>query len=177
MMATRMPDPENPREQELELMRRLEEIYARGVAQTPADRAALVVAAELGTLSADAAFVATLSEDGATVEVSRVTPSSKAPVHLAFPIGAPYPLAEVFRRQAPLYIESNHQLACDHPGLARVDASDHACATIPLRAVDGRLLGAMNLGFANPHPFIDSERVAIQELGTRCAAALQDAQQ
>ena len=164
------------RENDGELLRRLEGIYASAGMLTPTDRAALVVAAELGSVSADAAFVATLSEDGARIEVSRVTPASETPVRLAFPANAPYPLAEVLRRQTALYIESNEQLACDHPGLVRVDAADHACATIPLRDPDGRVLGAMNLGFATPHAFGDSERDAIQALAERCAAALQDAQ-
>ena len=158
-----------------ELLRRLEEIYARDPTRTPADRAAIAVAAELESLSADAAFVATLSEDGAKIEVSRVTPYSEAPVHLAFPINAPYPLAAVLRRPAALFIESNEQLACDHPGLVRVDAADHACATIPLRGADDRVIGALNLGFEDPHAFTDAERDAIQELAGRCADTLERA--
>lgn len=170
-------DPErDARARELELLQRLEGIYASGGLLTPADQAALVVAAELESVSADAAFVATLSEDGARIEVSRVTAASVAPARLAFPINASYPLAEVLRGQTALVIASNEELACDHPGLVRVDAADHACATIPLRGTEGRLLGAMNLGFANPRAFSESDRAAIQALGRRCAAALQAAQ-
>ena len=171
-----MTDRQDSRRSDSELLQRLEGIYASAGLLTPTDRAALVVAAELGSMSADAAFVATLSEDGARIEVSRVTPASEAPVRLAFPANAPYPIAEVLRRQTALYIESNEQLACDHPGLVRVDAADHACATLPLRDPDGGLLGAMNLGFATPHAFSDAERTAIRALGKRCAAALQEAQ-
>ena len=158
-----------------ELLRRLEEIYARDAARTPADRAAIAVAAELESLSSDAAFVATLSDDGARIEVSRVTPYSEAPVHLAFPINAPYPLAAVLRRPAPMFIESNDQLACDHPGLVRVNDADHACATIPLRDAGDRLIGALNLGFEDAHAFGETERAAIQALAARCADALERA--
>jgi len=167
---------ESSREQDVELMRRLENIYAGGgVTPTPGDAAAIVAAAGLELLGADAGFVATLSEDGAAIEVSRVTPYSATPVHLAFPVDAPYPLAAVFRRKTELFIESNDQLACDHPGLVRMEETDHACATIPLRDADGRLLGALNLGFEDPRAFDDPERRAIQALAGRCAAALEQA--
>jgi GAF domain-containing protein len=145
------------------------------VSLTPGDAAALVAAAELASIGADAAFVATLSEDGTRVEVSRVTPDSEGPVYLAFPAAAPYPLAEVFRRQTDLFIESNEQLACDHPGLVRLEEADHACATIPLRGGEGLLLGALNLGFEQPHAFDDAERDAIQALATRCSTAFEQA--
>ena len=164
------------RARELDLLHRLEGIYAATKTLSATDRAALVVAAELVSVRADAAFVATLSEDRARIEVSRVTQHSEAPVRLAFPINAPYPLAEVLRRDTALFIESNEQLSCDHPGLVRVDAADHACATIPLRDAEGRLLGAMSLGFATPHAFGEAERAAIQALAVLCAAALKDAQ-
>jgi len=172
---TSPPDREGPNEQDLELLSRLEEIYATGALLTPADHAALVVAGELGSVSADAAFVATVSDDGARIEVSRVTPGSEGPVHLAFPLNAPYPLAAVLRRPAAMFIESNHQLACDHPGMVRVDAADHACATIPLRGADERLIGALNLGFDTPHAFSEAERAAIELVAERCADALEQA--
>ncbi len=171
-----MTDRQDSRQSDSELLQRLEGIYASAGLLTPTDRAALAVVAELGSVSADAAFVATLSDDGARIEVARVTPASEAPVRLAFPVNAPYPLAEVLRRQTALFIESNERLACDHPGLVRVEAADHACATVPLRGPGGRLLGAMNLGFATPHAFGDAERAAIEALGEKCAAALQDAE-
>ena len=161
--------------QDSDLLRRLEAIYAEGAARTPADRAALLVAAELESLNADAAFVATVSDDGSRIEVSRVTPYSEGPVHLAFPVNAPYPIAEVLRRPAAMFIESNEQLACDHPGLVRVDAADHACATIPLRDAHARLIGALNLGFEDPHAFGEAEREAIEAVAERCAHALEQA--
>ncbi len=162
-------------QQDTDLMRRLEAIYSDGGSRTPADRAALLVAAELESLRADAAFVATVSDDGTRIEVSRVTPYSEGPVHLAFPANAPYPLAEVLRRPAALFIESNEQLACDHPGLVRVEEADHACATIPLRDAEARVIGALNLGFEDPHAFGEAERVLIEAVAERCARELEQA--
>jgi GAF domain-containing protein len=155
-------------------MDRLEQIGALTKASA-GDRAALAIAAELERLGADAAFVATLSANGRTVDVSRVTPFSEHPARLAFPVEAPYPLAEVMRRGDPLFIASNEQLSCDHPGLIRIQDVDHACATIPLRDANGGLLGALNLGFEDPHEFSDAEREEIQLLADRCASVLAEA--
>lgn len=154
-----------------ELMRRLEAIY-ENAAPTPADAAALHAAAQLESLGADAAFVATLSEDRRTVDVARVTPYSDHPARLAFPVDAPYPLAAVIRNGAELFIESNEQLQCDHPGLVRVQDVDHACATLPLRDDEGTLIGALNLGFEDPHEFSDAEREQIHAIAARCAEIL-----
>lgn len=139
------------------------------------DRAALAIAAELERVGADAAFVATLSANGRIVDVSRVTQFSEHPARLAFPVEAPYPLAEVMRRGDSLFIASNEQLNCDYPGLIRIQHVDHACATIPLRDAGGRLLGALNLGFEEPHEFSEAERAEIELLAERCARVLEEA--
>jgi GAF domain-containing protein len=156
-------------------MERLEEIYAAAPGTgTPSEAVAMMVAPFLTEVGADAGFVGAVAADGRTIEVARVTPYSKAPVRLAFALDAPYPLAATIRRAQPLFIASNEQLACDHPGLIRVEAEDHACATMPLLAEDGELLGALNLGFEDPHEFTDEERTAIEQLAARCARAFDD---
>jgi GAF domain-containing protein len=154
-------------------MARLEDLYDDAAAAlSPSDVAAMLVADSLSSLKADAGFLGTVSTDGRTLEVARVTPASKRPVRLAFPLDSSYPLAVAVRERHALFIASNEQLACDHPGLIRVDAEDHACATIPLFAGDGRLLGAVNVAFADPHEFSDDERALIEQLAERCAAAM-----
>lgn len=155
-------------------MERLEQIAALTEASA-GDRAALAIAAELVRVGADAAFVATLSASGRTVDVSRVTPFSEHPARLAFPVDAPYPLAEVMRRGDSLFIASNEQLSCDHPGLVRIQDVDHACATIPLRDANGGLLGALNLAWEEPREFSDAEREELQLLAERCARVLEEA--
>lgn len=155
-------------------MDQLEEID--GLTEASAgDRAALAIATELARVGADAGFVATLSANGRIVDVSRVTRFSEHPARLAFPVEAPYPLAEVMRRGAAIFIASNEQLSCDHPGLVRIQDVDHACATIPLRDAGGRLLGALNLGFEEPHEFSEAERAEIELLAERCARVLEEA--
>jgi hypothetical protein len=158
-------------DEERELMARLETMYAL-VDAGALDAAAAVLAGRLSALGADAGFVATVSSDGRTIEVARVTPFSSAPVRLAFPVDAPYPLAAAIRRNEALFISSNDTLACDHPGLVRVRGEDHACATVPLRDLDGTVLGSANVSFEEPREFSDSDRTEIESLFAACAAAM-----
>jgi hypothetical protein len=154
-----------------DLMARLEAVYALGN-DGAREAAAAVLAGRLSAVGADAGFVATLSSDGRTLEVARVTPFSAVPVRLAFPVDAPYPLAAAIRSNEPLFISSNDTLACDHPGLVRIRGEDHACATVPLRDTDGAVVGAANLSFEDPREFTDRDRAEIQSLFAACAAAL-----
>jgi GAF domain-containing protein len=138
----------------------------------PEKLATAIVAASLPAIAADAGFVAVLADDGQTVNVLRVTPFSETPIRLTFPLDAPYPLAETIRIRQPLFIESNEQLACDHPGLVRIADEDHACATIPLVDDGGEILGALNLAFDEPHKFSDKELELIDVLGRECRQAM-----
>lgn len=156
------------------LLTHLEEIYST-FAETPADAAALLAARTLFALGAQDAFIATLSGDRSTIDVARVTSESERPSRLAIPVGASYPIAQVFRDGQELFIENNEQLRCDHPGLVRVRGEDHACATLALHDSDGTLLGALNVGFDRPHPFSDEERVALAALAEGCETILRAA--
>jgi hypothetical protein len=158
-------------DQERELMDRLESVYALA-GSGALEAAAAVLARRLGPLGADAGFVAIISEDRRTVEVARVTPFSDAPVRLAFPADAPYPLAAAIRRNEALFISSNDTLACDHPGLIRMRGEDHACATVPLRARDGAVLGSANVSFEEPREFSDLDRAELEALFAACAEAM-----
>jgi hypothetical protein len=154
-----------------ELMARLEAVY-RTAATGALDAAAGVLADRLSALGADAGFVATVTPDGRTIEVARVTPFSGAPVRLAFPADAPYPLAAAIRRNEPLFISSNDTLACDHPGLIRMRGEDHACATFPLRGDDGTVIGSANVSFEEPREFSDRDRTELESLFAACAGVL-----
>ena len=127
---------------------RLGEIYAAsGKDLAPAEHAAVRLRSTLTGMGADAGFVATLNGDGQTVDVVRVTPTSENFVRLAFPLSAPYPLAATLRHRQPLFIGSNLQMDCEHPGLVRMKAEDHACATLSLTVPVDVLVGAVNVTF------------------------------
>jgi GAF domain-containing protein len=135
------------------------------------DVAAIFLAEQLERVGADAGYIGTPGRND-MVEVARVTPFASRPVRLVFPADAPYPLVRALRTGSPMFIGSNEQLACDHPGLVRVVADDHACATLPLVGPDGGLLGSLNLGFEEPHEFSDEEREEITRIAERCGASL-----
>ncbi len=152
---------------------RLGEIYAAAdVARSPIESAAIRLRTRLTALGADAGFVATRNRDGRTVDVIRVTSASRNLVRLAFPITAPYPLAATLRNHQSLFIASNFQMECDHPGLTRIKAEDHACATLPLTDGDACVLGAINVTFENTHDFSQEEQVQIEKVATECSAIL-----
>jgi GAF domain-containing protein len=165
-------DQARNRHRERDVLDRLGAIYAPIAGSGPVDAAARFVAQGLELVGADAGFVATVAADGQTLEVIRVTPASDNLVRLAFPLGSPYPIAEAIRGRRAMFIASNEQLRCDHPGLVRVESDDHACATLPLFDERGDLLGAINVGFEDPHEFSDEERRVIEFLAERCATIL-----
>ena len=154
------------------------ETIQRGAAPATAEKslpeklAAVIVAESLPAIAADAGFVAVVEDDGQTVNVLRVTPFADAPIRLTFPLESPYPLAETIRRRQPLFIESNERLACDHPGLVRINEEDHACATLPLFDDDREILGALNLAFDEPHTFSNEELELIEVLARECRQAM-----
>jgi GAF domain-containing protein len=162
-------------ERQLELLRGLSDVTSElSQASTPDEVAAALLGSGMATLGADAGFVGRIGPDG-TLEVLQLAGYATAPARFELPADAPYPLAEAVRRGEPLFIASNEQLACDFPGLSRITADDHACATVPLTA-EGRIVGALNIGFSEPRPFTEDEIELIGELGRRCAQALLRAQ-
>lgn len=131
---------------------------------------AAIVGECLAPLDADAGFVATIGEDGA-LDVARVTQFAETPVSLVFPLDAPYPIAATMRTGQPLFIASNQAL-CEHPGLVRVKSEDHACATQPLFDENGEVIGALNIGFDDPHEFSEQELRRLGFLAHECAVAM-----
>ena len=154
-------------------LERLAEIYGTSHgARIPSEWAAACLRVALTSLNADAGFVATLTADGRTVEAIRVTPASESFVRLAFPATSPYPLAATLRHRQTLFIGSNVELGCDHPGLTRLNAEDHGCATVALTDADGLLLGAINVAFDEPHEFTAEDRATIERVAGECSAIL-----
>jgi hypothetical protein len=102
------------------------------------------------------------------IDVYRVTAFSGNVVRLTVPAAAPYPLAHAIRTREQLFIASNEQLRCDHPGLVRVEPADHACATVVLLAPAGEMLGALNVAWEDPHEFTGDERLLIDVVARRC---------
>jgi GAF domain-containing protein len=139
-----------------------------------AEAAAECLATELRAIGADAGYVGVVDVAGRRIDVARVTPFCETPVQLEIALDSRYPIAEAVRTGAEIVIASNDDLLCRHPGLVRVDAYDHACATLPLRR-GGEIVGAVNVGFEDPHDLSDDELARVRAAAARCEQALLDA--
>jgi PAS domain S-box-containing protein len=93
------------------------------------------------------------------------------PVRVA--LDAPLPVAAAVRGRAPIWLDTQEEIAARFPGLAEVApmAELSAMAALPLRVGDG-ILGAVVFGFATPGPFRREERELLAAGAEQCALAL-----
>jgi len=82
-------------------------------------------------------------------------------------------VAEAFRTQTPLWIESLEALSQVYPSVTELPRArgEQAWAAVPLIA-DGRTLGALGLGFGEPRRLDDAERELVLALAALAAQAL-----
>lgn len=156
-----------------DLYRRLYDVTAALTAAALPDEVVSVLFAQaLEVLEADAGFIGLLDESGETVHVQHFVDYSGAPARrIEVAASEHLPLIATALDGEVRVIESNEDLACDYPGLTRLNAADHACATVPLH--DGeRLRGALNVAFDEPRRFTPAERFVLQEIARHCADAL-----
>ncbi|HEU4326319.1 MAG TPA: ATP-binding protein [Roseiflexaceae bacterium] len=90
------------------------------------------------------------------------------------PLDGPYPFSDVVRDGAPLYVPSRAAFNARYPLLAATPTITEAAAYLPL-TVDGRVLGAISIGFATPRVLEDDERAFLEALASQCAQALERA--
>ena len=159
-------------QQQALLYRRLYEVTAAlSSAALPDEIIAVMFAQGLRALAADSGFIGIISEDGHELNVQRFDDYSGAAAEaLTIPITSNFPIAASARDGGVRIIESNDDLACDFPGLERLNPVDHACATIPLSA-GGRVWGALNVAVDTPRPFTSIERSLMLLLGEHCGIA------
>lgn len=138
---------------------------------SPSDVAATMLTQGLSVLGADAGFIGRLLGTEALQIVHVAGFAYETRKRLLIPLDAPYPLAEAVRSDRALFIASNEELRCDHPGLTRMKHADHACATIPLPA-DGRLLGALNVTYDSPRTFDAADKELLHLFAERCARTI-----
>ncbi|MCW2924158.1 MAG: domain S-box [Thermoleophilia bacterium] len=180
--AAEAPDtPETPDEQrrELELLAGIAHVFAEmSAAATPDEVASVMLSTGLRALRADAGFLAIVGDGGETLRVSRFAGYEAVPAEqLELPIDANLPIAHAVRRGTPLFVGSNERLLEELPGVSRLDPADHACASIPLVAIEGQpALGAINVRYDTPREFSTVDRALLTALGQRCAEAMARAQ-
>lgn len=93
-----------------------------------------------------------------------------------FEIEAPLPLARAVRDRQPIFLESEARLEEFSPRFVAAcrAAGERAYAAIPL-FLEGRVLGAVGFGFAEPRSFSDDERAFMLALVQQGAQALERA--
>ena len=161
------------------LLQQLEHATGRmSAAATPDDVAAVMLTSGLKALGADAGFVAVYDADRESLRVSRFAGYDSIPVErLEVPLTANLPIAHAVRMRTAMFIGSNEELTCEHPGLTRVDPDDHACASMPLMvSEDLPPMGAINLRFDEPRTFSAGDERLFSMLAERCAQAMVRAQ-
>lgn len=163
-------------QQQALLYRRLYEVTAAlSSAALPDEIIAVMFAQGLRALAADSGFIGIVSDDGHELEVQRFDDYSGAVAEaLTIPITANFPIAASARDGGVRIIQSNEDLACDFPGLERLNPADHACATIPLSS-RGQVWGALNVALDAPRAFTSTERSLMLVLGEHCGAAFERA--
>ncbi len=90
-----------------------------------------------------------------------------------FPADAPSLLAEAFRTQTPLWIDSSEALSQIYPSALELPTAngEEAWASLPLVA-DGRALGALGLGFPARRHLDDAEREFVVAVAALAAQAI-----
>ena len=160
--------------------RRLQQVTAAlAGAIRPEEVAQVVVEQGVAALSAQAGSVLRASADGGMLELVRaVGYSAEVLDHWTrFPIDAPLPLAEAVRTRHPIFLESEEAWRARYAQTGPLPAmpGSRAWAALPL-VVDGRVLGAMGLSFAEPCAFDADMRAFVLALAQQCALAFERAQ-
>jgi PAS domain S-box-containing protein len=161
-----------------QLMRLQQVTAALSAAATLAEVGAIIATEGREALGASAAFVATLTDDGAAF--TKVHAQGYPPEILAnwsrFPASDPAGLADAVRARDLLILGSQEEYAERYPHLARLHARAGAGATVAIPLLIGnRAMGGLGLRFPVARRFSAEERAMMRTLGELCAQALERA--
>jgi PAS domain S-box-containing protein len=133
----------------------------------------VAIGAALPALSADAATVALVSDDGRTLELAGSMGYSAKALQgwQRFPVDADLPLSEAVRTKEPVWTDSAESLAGRYPALAQSSLRFASLAAVPLIA-QGRTIGGMALSFRRVHEFTSEDRSFILSVAQQTASAL-----
>lgn len=140
------------------------------------DIAQLVADEAVRVLGASAGFVAIASDDGSELRMhSHIRPRTAAPARLCrLDAGESLPVVDAWRGGLPVYVPSARQLQSRYPHMES-RSERRALAALPL-TVDGDVVGAINLSFAEEQAFDAPQATVLKALAALCAQALRRAQ-
>jgi len=165
------------RRRALQSAHRLQELTtALARALTAADVGAAVVEEALYALGGSFGALTTLASDGLRVETqyARGMPPRVEAVWRSVPLSARAPAADAIRSGRVLTFESSAALTEAYPVVASLGVVPGALAAVPL-LLDGRAIGALTVGFHQPHAFSEGERAFMAIVAGHCALALERA--
>lgn len=144
----------------------------------PADVGAVVTGQAITALGAAAAAMFLVDADAGVAEVAHIVGYTDE-VREAFrrvPLSARIPLTDAIRAEEPAFYGTLEALLGTYPDLAEyVSAESHGSyALVPL-ILDLRVLGALQLSFAEPREFDAQDQTFMVALAQQCAQALERA--
>ena len=115
-------------------------------------------------LTADKRELEIVAEHGYSLEVTAVWTK--------FRVDGPLPASEAVRTAAPVFITSPEDRDTRYPIFTEHPVVQDAAYAIEPLVVDGRMLGALVIGFENPRHFDDEDQSMLAAAAARCAQAL-----
>jgi GAF domain-containing protein len=153
------------------LLRRLAAELAR--LHTSEEVAAYILGAVVQVLGGNTGSLCLLTGDGNLQIVAEEGYSAAVTaVWTTFPVDAPLPASEAVRTGTAVFLTSPEDRDSRYPVFKeRPVVDDNAYAIEPLVA-DGRVLGALVVGFTDPRQFADEEKVLLANVSAACAVAV-----
>jgi serine phosphatase RsbU (regulator of sigma subunit) len=150
---------------------------ALALAVTPEQVAEVVLTEALPELGTGLRAMWLLDDDGVTLRLLRQHTLERglADQYETMSIDADLPLCEAVRTHQLVEITSHADRDARYPLIAGMPAHNQSWAAIPLVA-EGRAVGAIVLGFTEPHAFTDNERRFFAAVGDQCAQAIRRCQ-
>ncbi|MDX6274786.1 MAG: hypothetical protein QOJ92_1996 [Frankiales bacterium] len=135
-----------------------------------------IVLSQVGTvIGADTCSVSLLASDGETLELAGARGfDSELSAHWAtYPLSADLPASEVVRTGRAVYLGSQAEIVAAYPGLeGRPLVGSQALAVLPLTVADGRVLGALALGYPQTREWQAENRAVLGLVADAVAQAL-----
>jgi GAF domain-containing protein len=155
-----------------DLLRRLSSELAR--LHSWEDVAAYVIGAAVQLLGGNTGSLCLVTPDKRELEIVAEHGYSLevTAVWTKFRIDAPLPASEVARTGKPVFITSPEDRDTRYPIFTEQPVVQDAAYAIEPLAVDGRLLGALVIGFETPTEFTAEDETLLAAAAARCAEAL-----
>jgi len=147
-------------------------------APTPEDVARAVIAEALEGIGAGSGSAYAVEPDGGALRLlhAQGLPAQVVRDYEAIPLEAPLPMTSVARSGTALWLESREQLLQLFPAMegALKASANHSWAILPLLGSSGPL-GALMIGFSQPHPLQAEERAFLLALSHQVSQAFERA--